>query len=60
LHAGTDEGVWSLTRVADGDIDGPPDASRISAQRGRRQCRRHAGSAADQRGEWRSRSVLLR
>lgn len=26
LHAGTDEGVWSLTRVPDGDIDGPPDA----------------------------------
>lgn len=25
LHAGTDEGVWSLTRVPDGDIDGPPD-----------------------------------
>lgn len=27
LHAGTDEGVWSLTRVPDGDIDGPPDAT---------------------------------
>ena len=27
LHAGTDEGVWSITRVPDGDIDGPPDAT---------------------------------
>ena len=27
VHAGTDEGVWSLTRVPDGDIDGPPDAT---------------------------------
>jgi photosystem II stability/assembly factor-like uncharacterized protein len=27
LHAGTDEGVWSLTRVPDGDLDGPPDAT---------------------------------
>ena len=26
LHAGTDEGVWSITRVPDGDVDGPPDA----------------------------------
>lgn len=27
VHAGTDEGVWSLTRVPDGDIDGPSDAT---------------------------------
>ncbi len=26
VHAGTDEGVWSLTRVPDADIDGPSDA----------------------------------
>lgn len=31
LHAGTDEGVWSLTRVPDGDIDGPPDATEDAA-----------------------------
>ncbi len=27
LHAGTDEGVFSLTRVPDGDLDGPSDAT---------------------------------
>lgn len=27
VHAGTDEGVWSLSRVPDVDIDGPPDAT---------------------------------
>ncbi|MCC6592146.1 MAG: hypothetical protein IT479_02635 [Xanthomonadales bacterium] len=34
LHAGTDEGVWSLTRVPDGDIDGPPDATEDAAPNG--------------------------
>ncbi|HWS26938.1 MAG TPA: hypothetical protein VN259_10260, partial [Xanthomonadales bacterium] len=34
LHAGTDEGVWSLTRVPDGDIDGPPDATEDLAPNG--------------------------
>lgn len=27
IHAGTDEGVFSLTRIPDGDVDGPPDAT---------------------------------
>ena len=34
LHAGTDEGVWSLTRVPDSDIDGPPDATEDLAPNG--------------------------
>lgn len=34
LHAGTDEGVWSLTRVPDFDIDGPPDATEDLAPNG--------------------------
>ena len=34
VHAGTDEGVWSLTRVPDGDRDGPPDATEDLAPNG--------------------------
>ncbi len=34
LHAGTDEGVFSLTRVPDGDFDGPADADEDFAPNG--------------------------